>query len=87
MTPKGPAVVLGSAVKRVDRSIADGIEAYLNGRFAPGAERCGLSDGGTDLVINPRFAQHALIVEARRAMAAKADNRVDRVTERSGTAR
>ncbi len=51
-----PAVVLASAVKRVDTVVYTGIEDYLHGTFTTGDEVTGLPDGTTGLVFNPRYA-------------------------------
>jgi basic membrane protein A len=52
----GPEVVLGSAVKHLDRLVQTEIEDGLGEAFRPGAVRVGLADGATELSLNPRFA-------------------------------
>jgi len=68
----GSGVVLGSGVKYVDRIVQAGIEDGLGEAFAPGAERVGLVDGATELVLNPQFARYAPVAagqwEAAEAM-------------------
>jgi basic membrane protein A len=65
----GPGVVLGSAVKQVDGVVQAAIEDGLGATLAPGAVRVGLSDGATDLVLNPRFAAYDSVVAGRRGAA------------------
>jgi len=72
-SPLGPSVVLGSAVKRVDRVVQTAIEDGLGEAFTPGVVRVGLVDHGTDLTLNPRFAMYGSAIAERRVMAEEMD--------------
>ncbi|MEN6343310.1 MAG: BMP family ABC transporter substrate-binding protein [Methanospirillum sp.] len=72
-SPQGPGVVLGSAVKRVDRVMQTAIEDGLGEAFAPGAIRVGLADHGTDLTLNPRFAVYRSVIAERQEAAEEMD--------------
>lgn len=66
LSPLGPGVVLGSAVKHLDGIVQAAIEDGLGDAFAPGEAEIGLADGATELVLNPRFAAYGpVIVEER----------------------
>lgn len=69
----GPDVVLGSAVKHVDRVVQAAIEDGLGATFTPGAIRVGLTEGATDLVPNPRFGAYGSAVAGRRGAAEAMD--------------
>jgi basic membrane protein A len=73
MTALGPDVILGSAVKGVDRLVEEAIADHLDGTLAPGATRIGLGENATALVLNPRFAQHGFVLERYRAAAEEWD--------------
>ncbi|MFA5268656.1 MAG: BMP family ABC transporter substrate-binding protein [Methanoregula sp.] len=64
-SPYGPAFVLASAIKRVDRVVYTGIAEYLNGSFTGGEQVSGFSDGATGIVFNPAFAAYNETVRAR----------------------
>jgi basic membrane protein A len=54
-SPLGPAFVLASAVKRVDRIVYTGVKEHLGGSFTGGNRVVGLADADTAIVYNPRF--------------------------------
>ncbi|HOP67899.1 MAG TPA: BMP family ABC transporter substrate-binding protein [Methanoregulaceae archaeon] len=55
-TPLGPEVVLGSAVKRVDRVVYSGIREYMDGTLSGGETIAGFDEGMTGLVFNPKYS-------------------------------
>ncbi|MCK9580518.1 MAG: BMP family ABC transporter substrate-binding protein [Methanoregula sp.] len=63
-SPLGPAFVLGSAIKRVDRLVYTGIAEHLNGSFSGGERVAGLKEGATGIVYNPAFASYTKTVSA-----------------------
>lgn len=69
LSPLGPDVVLGSAVKHLDGIVQAAIEDGLGDAFAPGRVECGLANGATELVLNPRFAAYGPIVAGKRETA------------------
>ncbi len=69
----GPTVVLGSALKRVDRVVEQALLDHVNGSFTPGAALIGLTENATRLVLNPRFAEFAPVLEQYRATAGGMD--------------
>ena len=69
----GPTVVLASAVKRVDRVVERGLRDHANGTFVPGDAVIGLDGDATGLVLNPRFAHLAPVLEQHRAAAGGMD--------------
>ena len=69
LSPFGPGVVLGSAVKHLDGIVQAAIEDGLDGAFAPGGTELGLADGATELVLNPRFAAYGPAVAGERETA------------------
>lgn len=69
----GPTVVLGSAVKRVDRVVEEALLAYADGAFTPGDTVIGLDANATDLVLNPQFEGLAPVLERHRASAGERD--------------
>jgi basic membrane protein A len=71
----GPAVVIASAVKRVDRVVYTGISDYLNGSFEGGGHVAGLREGVTGLSFNPAFSSYNATVSAYQARAEEAEAR------------
>lgn len=69
----GPSVVLGSAIKRVDRVVEEALFAHATGAFTPGDVTIGLNDGATRLALNPRFAELEPVLERHRAVAGGRD--------------
>jgi basic membrane protein A and related proteins len=72
-SPLGPAFVLASAVKRVDRAVYSGIAEELNGTFTGGDRVVGLKDGATGMVYNPAFASYNATVSAWEVRAQQAE--------------
>ncbi|MCQ1537396.1 BMP family ABC transporter substrate-binding protein [Methanocalculus taiwanensis] len=66
-----PKTVIASVVKRVDQVVYDEIEAALSGRSVAGEDMIGLSDGGSALIINPRFPEIGNLIEERYSEAAE----------------
>jgi basic membrane protein A and related proteins len=64
-SPHGPAIVLASAVKRVDRVVHTGVADELNGTFTGGDRVAGLREGATGIIYNPKFATYNETVSAR----------------------
>ena len=73
LSPLGPDVVLGSAVKHLDRIVQAAIEDGLDEAFAPGGAEVGLADGATALILNPRFAAYGPVVARERETAERMD--------------
>lgn len=71
----GPKVVLASAVKRVDRVVADGILQYANGTFRGGNTVAGLREGATGIVFNLEFLAYNETVTGWEARAEKEEER------------
>lgn len=69
----GPTVVLGSAVKRVDRVVEEALLGYADGAFTPGDTVIGLEEEATRIVLNPRFQGLAPVLERHRASAGERD--------------
>jgi basic membrane protein A len=74
-THLGSAVVIASAVKRLDRVVYTGIGEYLNGSFTVGNTVAGLNEGVTGLVYNPKFAAYNVTVSAWEGKARDAEAR------------
>lgn len=66
-----PKTVIASVVKRVDHVVYDEIEAALSGRSVAGEDVIGLSDGGSALIINPRYQDLSNLIEERYSEAAE----------------
>lgn len=58
-----PTTVIASVVKNLDPVVYRETLQALSGSFVPGIQETGLSDGGTSLVLNPRFNNLSWIVE------------------------
>lgn len=52
----GEQIIVGSVVKRLDRTIQEGIAQAATGTFQAGQITAGMAEGGTDFVVNPLFA-------------------------------
>lgn len=74
-SPLGPAFVLASAVKRVDRIVYSGIADERNGSFLGGNNRVGLKEGATGIIYNPKFAYFTATIRAREADAIAAEEK------------
>ena len=68
-SPLGPAFILASAVKRVDRIVYSGIAEEQNGSFTGGNKLVGLKEGATGIVYNPKFTYYNATVSARESAA------------------
>lgn len=73
-SPYGPAFVLASAVKRVDRVVNAGITDYMDGTFTGGNRIAGIGDGATGMVFNPAFASYTSTVGAWEDRARQREN-------------
>ena len=72
----GRNVIIGSVIKRLDKSAEDAIVAFLSGKFMGGALTPGLDDGGTEFVVNEVFSgQVADAVNAARQAALEAERK------------
>ncbi len=60
-----PDTILASAVKNLDPVIYNELGAVFNGSYIPGSVVTGLEDGGTSLILNPRFEHLSPLVESR----------------------
>lgn len=60
-----PDTVLASAVKNLDTVIYGEMQDLCAGSFTPGAIISGLAEGGSSLVINPRFENLSDVIEKR----------------------
>ncbi len=69
----GPSVVLGSAVKRVDRVVEEALFAHAGGSFTAGEVTIGLDEGATGIALNPRFAELVPVLERHQAVAGGRD--------------
>ena len=72
-THLGPAVVIASAIKRVDRVVYAGISDYLNGTFTGGKQVAGLREGVTALSFNPSFSFYNTTINAYQEKAGEAE--------------
>ncbi|MDG6250007.1 MAG: hypothetical protein QCH34_04160, partial [Methanocalculus sp.] len=66
-----PRTVIASVVKRVDHVVYLEIEAAFSGRLVRSADVIGLSDGGSALIINPRYPDLSNLIEDRYSEAAE----------------
>jgi len=66
-----PRTVIASVVKRVDRVVYLEIDAAFSGRLGRSADVIGLSDGGSALIINPRYQDLSNLIEDRYSEAAE----------------
>ncbi len=60
-----PQTVLASAVKNLDSVIYGEMQDLCSGSFTPGELITGLSEGGSSLIINPRFENRSAVIEKR----------------------
>lgn len=61
-----PGTVMASAVKSLDSVIYQEMRDVFSGSYSPGSEITGLKEGGSSLVVNPRFANLSPVVEMRK---------------------
>ena len=61
LSPVGPDVVLGSVLKRVDRTIREAMFTFARGDFEPGDVVVGTNDGSTELLLNLLHDQSAIL--------------------------
>ncbi|MDO8842122.1 BMP family ABC transporter substrate-binding protein [Methanocalculus sp.] len=66
-----PKTVIASVVKRVDHVVYDEIQAAFSGRPMGGEDVIGLLDGGSALILNPRFPEIGNLIEERYSEAAE----------------
>jgi len=66
-----PDTVLASAIKRLDSVIYDEMNSIFTDSYAPGTEILGLHEGGSSLVLNPRFEDNLALIDTRRPEAAQ----------------
>jgi basic membrane protein A len=60
-----PGTVIASAVKSLDLVIYDELQDIFSESYAPGSTITGLQEGGSSLVLNPRFDDLSSILDTR----------------------
>jgi basic membrane protein A len=74
----GPDVVIASVIKNIDQVVYREIKSTINGSFSPGFELAGLSNGGSELRFNPRFANLSSVITPRIDEASVAESQYQR---------